>query len=135
MVSLRVRSHDVCRALCAWSLGCTPHGLTFLLFSSSVLLSFQQATSKNDQARQNGSFKVVCAKVHLGSKIFPFHGLFLGSCCLMCICVASLIAHCCHSDTNRFCYNSLVGQARLSISSAKMPLRPRRSRPSGPTLF
>lgn len=61
------------------------------------LLSFQPATSKNDQAQQNGSFKVFCAKVHLGSNTFPFHGLFLGSCRLMCMCVASLIAYCCHS--------------------------------------
>ena len=96
MVSLRVRSHDVCEALCAWSVGCTAHG-TDLSSLRFFLLSFQQATSKNDQAQQNGSFKVFCAKVHLGSKTLPFRGLFLGSCCLMCICVASLIAYCCHS--------------------------------------
>ena len=61
------------------------------------LLSFQQATSKNDQAQQNGSFKVFCARVHLGSKTSPFRSSFLGSCRLMCICVASLIAYCCRS--------------------------------------
>lgn len=92
-VSMTVRSHDVCKALCAWSVGCTPYKLTFLL-CSSFRFSFQipNATNKNDQALQNDSFKVFCAKVHLGSKIFPFRCIFLCSCRLMCIC-ASLWLH------------------------------------------
>lgn len=137
---MRDRSHDVCKALCARSVVCTPYKPTFFPLCFSFLFPFQipNATSKNDQALQNGSFKVFCAKVHLGSKIFPFRCLFLCSCRLMCIC-ASLWLHTAVTQRagrhQQILLQQLIVQACLSIWSAKMPLRPRRSHHSWPTFF